>query len=382
MISKFTNPHNMYRKEDAMRVENVPNGIVLPQRACEEEKPMWGLGGVCDGNNKFVELSYYDGNWATHGGVYTWEEEDYCEDTAIYLGVFFKHWGHFLIDLVGRAWYLARHDSSKAKIVYLGDEEIPGNFLEFFELLGIRKDQLLRIQKPTRFKDVIVPEYSASSCVWYTEEYLSIFSAIAEKVKAEELDFAVPEKVYFTRLGFGKAKQSEVGEEYLAAWLSANGYTLVSPEKLSLRQQVHIWNQAKSIACLDGTIPLNVNFSNNKDLQLLVMHKTSLEHQNLEMSLLMRPCNVTLLDAYWEPFDGYPKSIGAGPFLLCVSDDVVEYSKQADLVMPFTEKDRKKQRKKSRRKLKRIIVNFKGRLRAFLSKMTPSFIKKALGRGK
>lgn len=381
MVTKFDNAHGMYRLEKAMRIEKVENGVVLPRIETSQEIPMWGLGGVCDKENAFVELSYYDGNWATHGGVYAYEEEDCINEPAIYIGLFFKHWGHFLIDLVGRAWYFVNRDVSNYKIAYLGEEEISGNFLEFFELLGLRKEQLVRITKPTRFSEVIVPEYSASSCKWYTNEYLSIFTAIAERVKSEDIEFPVPEKVYFSRLAFGKARSSEVGEEYIARWLDVNGYTAVSPEKLSLRQQVQIWNKARSIACLDGTIPLNLNFSTNTQLQLLVMHKTHLEHLNLEMSLLMRPCDVTLIDAYWEPFKKYPKSIGSGPFLLCISEDVVTYSQQQGMEMPFSEKERKKQRKKCYWRLVKTIMDVKGKIRRFISKLVPKKLKAKL-RGK
>ena len=124
MVTKFKNAHGMYRLETAMRMERVENGVVLPQKEITEPVPMWGLGGVCDKDNTFVELSYYDGNWATHGGGYAFEEEEYIDEPAIYLGVFFKHWGHFLIDLVGRAWYFVNRDVSKYKIAYLGEEEI------------------------------------------------------------------------------------------------------------------------------------------------------------------------------------------------------------------------------------------------------------------
>ena len=382
MVTKFKNAHGMYRFETAMRMERVENGVILPQKEITEPVPMWGLGGVCDKDNTFVELSYYDGNWATHGGGYAFEEEEYIDEPAIYLGVFFKHWGHFLIDLVGRAWYFVNRDVSQYKIAYLGEEEIGGNFLEFFELLGIKQEQFICITKPTRFCEVVVPEYSASSCKWYSEEYLSIFTAIAEQVERENIDFVVPEKVYFSRLAFGKAKSSEVGEEYIARWLEVNGYEAVSPEKLSLRQQVQIWNKAKSIACLDGTIPLNLNFSKNKDLQLLVMHKTHLEHLNLEMSLLMRPCDVTLIDAYWEPFKKYPKSIGSGPFLLCISEDVLTYNLQNGMVMPFSEKEIKKQRKKSYWKLVRTIMDVKGKCRRLISKFVPKKLKEKLRGGR
>lgn len=377
MITAFHNPHDMYLLERPMEVVYAEHAIVLP-RLQQGDYPMWGLGGVCDENNAFIDLSFYDGGWATHGGKYAWEEEDYQDCTVLYFGCFFRHWGHFLVDEIGRLWYyLQAQQKETLKIAYLGEEEPAGNFLQFFELLGIKQEQLIRITKPTRFRKVIVPEFSCLSCVWYTREYRNIFDAIAQAV--EELPACdVPRKVYFSRLRFGKAMGSEFGEEYLAKWLTDNGYTAVSPEKLSLIEQVSIWNRAEQIACLDGSIPLNLDFCRNAQLQLLVMHKTHLEHLNLELTLLMRPCRVTLLDAYYEPYKKYPTSIGAGPFLLCISQDVLRYSREQGLVMPFSEAQLRQQRRRGVWLLTWRIINLKGRIRMLASKLLPRKVKSAI----
>lgn len=378
MITQFTNPHKMYRTDKPTTVRYVEQGIVLPQKT-GVDYPMWGLGGVCDQDNDFVELSFYDGGWASHGGKYTWTEEEYLDCTAVYFGVFFKHWGHFLIDLIGRMWYFAQnHGHKNVRIAYLGEEEPDGNFLQFFELLGIQKHQLLHITKPTRFREVIIPEFSCKSCAWYTMEYQSIFDAIVQKVESEPPSIEVPEKVYFSRLNFRKAKDTEFGEQHLADWLSANGYVSICPEQLNLCDQVYIWNHAKQIACLDGTIPLNMFFCRKQELQLLVMHKTHLEHQNLDLALLMRPCHVVLLDVYYEPFKKYPTSIGAGPFLLCISDDVLNYSASQNLKMPFTKAELKQQLRQDYCRLIWRIINLKGKVRGLASRTMPKKAKAAV----
>ena len=100
------------------------------------------------------------------------------------------------------------------------------------------------------------------------------------------------------------------------------------------------------------------------------------------MSLLMRPCDVTLIDAYWEPFKKYPKSIGSGPFLLCISEDVLAYSMQSGMTMPFSDKEIKKQRKKSYWKLVKTIMDVKGKLRRFVSKLVPKKLKEKLRGGR
>lgn len=384
MISRFTNSHNMYRVEREMNIANISEGIILP-RVEVENGPMWGLGGVCDKNNEFVDLSYYDGGWATHGGKYDWEQEKYVDSDVVYFGLYFQHWGHFLIDLIGRLWFYASKDENNRniKLAYIGEQEPKGNFLEFFELLGIPAENLIHVTEPTRFKNVIVPEFSCKSCEWYSDEYKSIFDSMAARVEKEQYvpsELSNLEKIYLSRLAFGKAKSTEFGEDKISEWFESNGFVSFSPEKLSVRAQIYLWNHAREIACLDGSIPLGLAFCNNPTLVLTVLHKTSLEHLNLELFLLMRDCDVDLLDVWYEPFKGYPKNIGAGPFLLHLGEDAVKYSELRGWKFPFKEKELLKLRNKNRIRLAWRIANFDVKLRFFLSKIIPQSLKNAIRR--
>lgn len=376
MIKTFSNEFNMYKNTKKMQCPEIEKGIVLP-RLFSENGPMWGLGGVCDRENSFVALSFYDGGWAKHGGKYEWQQEEYVDEEVVYFGLFLKHWGHFLVDLVGRAWYLPRVNEN-TKIVYIGEEEPVGNYLEFFELLGIKPDQLMHVTKPTRFKKVIVPEFSCRPCIWYTEEFRSTFDYIAEKLEKENYvptNVSNLDKVYFSRLSFGKATQTEFGESLIVDWMRDNEFTIISPEKLFLRDQIYIWNHAKEIVCLNGSIPINIMFSKNKDLNLIVMNKTSLIHKNLDLFLLMRDCKATFLDVYREPIKGYPKSIGAGPFLLGISDDIKEYSAKKMMKFPFEERQIKKSWRINTLKLVWCVLDLKGKMRRTASKLLPDNLK-------
>lgn len=379
MVHGFENSHNMYRIQRPMEVAIVPGGIVLP-RKMEDNGPMWGLGGVCDADNRFVSLSYYDGGWATHGGSYEWEEEEQLDCDAVYFGVYFAHWGHFLVDLMGRLWYYARGlaEGKNIKLAYIGEEEPAGNFLEIFRLLGVDPADLYHVTKPTRFQNVIVPEFSCKSCQWYSDEYKMIFDAMIRRVEAQAYQpeaLQGIEKVYFSRLSFGKAKTSEFGEKKIAAWLEANGFTAVAPEKLTVADQIYLWNHAREIACLDGSIPMSLAFSNNPELKLTILHKTSLEHLNVELYLLMRPCDVTLLDVWYEPFKGYPKNIGAGPFLLHLGEDALAYSRLRGWQFPFSRSELKREKIINCVKLAWRIGNLDGKLRLLASRLLPASFK-------
>lgn len=377
MITGFENKHNMFCLDRPMAVQTVDLGVVLPRKETESG-PMWGLGGVCDEGGRFVELSAYDGGWATHGGAYPYEEPEYIDCDVVYFGPFFLHWGHFLVDLIGRMWYIARH--GRMKVAFLGEDEPTGNFLECFRLLGLEESDLIHVVKPTRFRSVTVPEFSCKSCEWYSREYRDIFDTMIANAAPQE----IPGKnIYFSRLDFGRGK--EVGEQQIASWAISNGFTAVAPEKLTVVQQIAIWNGAEKILCLDGSIPISVAFSQNENLQLTVLHKTSLEHQNLDLFLLMRPCRVSLLDAYREPFRGYPKNIGAGPFLLEIGEDILCYSREHDMTMPYTAGQLARIRIGNNFRLLWRIWNLPIKCRLLISRLLPAGFKKklreVLGRG-
>lgn len=377
MITGFENKHNMFCLDRPMAAQTVSRGVVLPREEADSG-PMWGLGGVCDETGEFVPLSTYNGGWATQGGAYPYEEPTYMDDDVVYFGPFFRHWGHFLVDLLGRMWYIAKF--GRKKVAYIGEETPSGNFLECFRLLGLEEEDLIHVTKPTRFRSVIVPEFSCKSCEWYTQEYKLIFDTMIANAQSQP----VPgNKIYFSRLDFGRGK--EVGEKQIAQWAQANGFTPVAPEKLTVAQQIAIWNGVEEILCLDGSIPISVAFGRNENLRLTVLHKTSLEHLNLELFLLMRPCRVKLLDAYREPFRGYPKNIGAGPFLLEIGEDILRYSREENMTVPYTAWQLARIRWGNNFRLLWKIWNLPMKCRMILSRLIPRGMKKkireVLGRG-
>lgn len=385
---EYENQFGMYLNTEKMKCLELENAIILPRKQ-SVGNPMWGLGGVCDKNDFFIKLSEYHGGWAEHGGIYSWdkEEEEYCSDIVVYFGVFFNHWGHFLVDLIGRMWFFTQENMSleNIKLAYIGEENPIGNFKEFFELMGLNATHLLHITRPTRFKKVIVPEFSCRPCIWYTKEYLSIFDCIIKKVEREKGNFPiknVPDKVYFSRQDFLKAKNSEFGENFIVKWMEANRYTVISPEHLSLRDQVVLWNSAKQIVCINGSIPINIAFSKNNELELIVLNKTSLLHKNLYLYLIMRPCNVQFLDAYCEPLKKYPKSLGEGPFLLCINHNIRKFSSKEGMKIPFFCLQIMVNNCLNFICLLWSIINIKGNFRKIISKIMPYNLKRIANRRK
>lgn len=363
-----------YEKKDNPKAVTIDNGIVLP-RVEIENGPLWGLGGVCDADNKFVETSFYDGGWAKHGGYYKWNEEEYIDDEVIYIGMFFLHWGHFLIDLSNRLWYIIEKvkENPDIKVAYLGEEEPSGNNLRFFELLGAKKENLVHITKPTRFKRVYVPEQAFKSCEWYSDTFVEMFNYISRKALASGEDnfshLKDLKNIYFSRRSFSKALSSEFGEEYFEKFFNCNGFKSVAPETLTLEEQIYIWNNAEQIVCINGTIPLNVVFSMNEKLKLTVLNKTSIFHENPYILLQFRNIKSEFINIFKEPFKSYPRSLGEGPFLLDNTEDFRNFCDKNKFKFPCDESTEKQYFKKCRRKYIWAILNIKNRVKSTIRKI-------------
>ncbi|WP_300629659.1 glycosyltransferase 61 family protein [uncultured Thomasclavelia sp.] len=330
----------MYKRKKKPIVKEYDCAYILPRKFVKNG-PGWGSGGVVDKNKNFIDLSAYHGGWIDQGGYYDFNEYSFVNETVVYMGLFFKHWGHFLVDLLPRLWYLAQYSSSNEniKVAYIGEETIDGNYLELFELIGINKSQLIRISTPMQFSKIIIPEFSCRPCIWYTDEYVFMFNKI---IKNALKIVSVPDylknldKVYFSRTTLKKAKLTEFGERLIENIYRDNDYLIVSPEKLNLKEQIYIWNNASEIVCLNGTIPINVVFSMNQNLQLIILNKTSLCHLNLYLFLLMRQVKYEYVNVYIELFKNIPKSIGSGPFLLSVTKEFRNYLKKNQLINNYS----------------------------------------------
>jgi len=156
-----------------------------------------------------------------------------------------------------------------------------------------------------------------------------------------------------------------------------NGFSVLTPEKMSLSQQIYIWNHAEEIICMNGTIPLNLIFSYNRQIKLTVLNKMSLFHENPYVYLQIREIRANFINIYSEPIKGFPKSLGEGPYLLWPTKEFDEYFFQTEkLTDPLTEMRRKMY---FRNQFVRYCICTTGilkKIKLVIGRMTPSGLKK------
>lgn len=260
---------------DKLKTEKYDDAVILPYR--RDPKGTVGLGGVLDAKGNFVETSYCHEGRYNQGGGYDWDRNTLkvSEEKVVYFGYFLPHWGHFLIDCLGRMWPFAEKGNAldKYKIAFISNQdEFYSNCYEFFHALGVDKSRIMWIDVPTQFKEVAIPELSYEtprSGRMFHPEYTHTFNRVIDNILANtpkekvEEKYGQIDKVYFTRSLFNNAKSREVGLKVIDNVMLKGGFNILAPEQLSLAEQIAIWNYSEEIACINGTIPLNCIFYRN-----------------------------------------------------------------------------------------------------------------------
>ena len=254
-----------------LKVIKAENAIILPLRSVQKDCFLFGRGGVVDRTGKYVELS---GIERRVYGAYNFQDYDQREETVVYCGYLVNHWGHFLIEAVARLWYYLQNDTEVDRYVFFieenADRKINGNYAEFLMLLGIW-DKVDIINKPTKYKKVIVPELGyyrrpilgEKWDAWYSPQYLNIFRTVVQnalKTSAEECNAYTSKKVFLSRSRLKKAKHREFYLDSLDEFFSANCYTVIYPEAMSLGEMILLLQNAETVASTSGSLPHNVLF--------------------------------------------------------------------------------------------------------------------------
>lgn len=321
-----------------LKVEKIENAIVLPPNIkVNPQNALWGSGGVVDENMDYVELSAQKADNSLDNSVrhrligkyhIDIENVDYIDEEVFYLNYFAKHWGHFLMDVIGRMWYWIQNPS--LKIVYTipekSNDKLTGNYLELLNLLGVEKEKLIMIKKPTKFKKVIVAEMSICSCGYYTNEYKDIINRILINVgdlKREE------KKIYCSRRLLKNAKKSEIGENIIENIFLNNGYEAYSFERLTVKEQIRLLYSAKEIVIPSGSLQHNLIFA-PEDLNVILMMKSP---KNVVLQHMVNQIfggNVCSVDAFLSPLP----VTSDGPFWYYINRRFKEFCIDNNIVIP------------------------------------------------
>ena len=294
------------------------NATVLPLR--KDSRVQFGLGGVVDAEGNYVELSAVPDRVQF---AYDFQNPEYRDEKVVYCGYMINHWGHFLIEAVCRLWYFLEKDETIDKYIFFLDEneqrEIKGNYREFLQLLGIW-DKLEFINKPTTFREVLVPELSLRFLTYYSPKFREMFDVIADNVVVDP-SWEPLEKIYYSRSQFAKGKPFEFGFDMLDDFFARNGYTVLYPEKVPLSQMIFYIRNSKVVASLSGTLPHNMLFARNGQKVEIVERCTINDDNQVDVNRI-RELHVVAIDAN---IPIYPIDF-VGPFIMGYTPELKQFA--------------------------------------------------------
>lgn len=346
-LKLLTDSHNRYCYQYPKTVVEYPcirkklevkiydDATVLPAQFIGFNSNLWAKGGVIDKDKNYI---YESSQGRELNEKYDFSDFETSTETVLYLGFIFKHWGHFIMEYIHRLWPIVMEPEKykDIKIVYLPKEDkdvLDGNFIEFLDLLGIKSSQLLRVEKPTLFKKVIIPEIPIT--VSKRDFAFSVeIRAIIEKVKKEAMkrksSIKFYDKIYLSHAHWKGANNRDIGESDIENFFNLNGFQSIYPEELTVTQQIQLIYNAKQVVSVLGTMSHNFMFASNETKCIIIGKYFGYSNfQSLADSISgIQPIRIDCHASVFNVDDG------VGPFLYDVNSNLKLFANDNDYILP------------------------------------------------
>ena len=243
--------------EDKLLIKTYDNAYIKP------------VNGAYDSDGIFIPKSfkriYGQSEWFEPSDMTADEMQGsvFENSTVLFLGYIRQHYGHFLVDSCSRMWALTDLVKiSNYKICCTTAEGRLFDFVEnFFEGLGIIPSLVEVITEPKQFAHVMIPELSFVPMKEMNNQYwIRAFDCVIAKWNSNENTENRSKKLYLSQTRYKVGNR--YGERLIEYVFKKNGYEIVYPETLNLKEQIILYNNAEEIVCTNGTLAHNAVWMN------------------------------------------------------------------------------------------------------------------------
>ncbi|MFC0470041.1 DUF563 domain-containing protein [Halalkalibacter kiskunsagensis] len=174
-------------------------------------------------------------------------------------------YGHFLLEVVSRLWITKFIDISQYKFI-MNPNDTNQWQLDILQALGIRKNQIVRINQPIVCDRLHIPVQT-----FVLRKYTSSFANSIWRKIGDYYDEGVgPKKIYVSRTKLKNKRRCLVNEKEVEKLFSSYGFTIIHPQELSVIQQINIFRNANIIAGPSGSAMYNCVFQNKPTKKLIL----------------------------------------------------------------------------------------------------------------
>ena len=174
-------------------------------------------------------------------------EAEWAEE-CVYGGILWGHFGHFLLEGLSRAWGIAeRPDLPVVWRRAPARAEFTAWQREILEILGLGGREHRVVERPVRIRRLWVPDQGFMLRRFFHPRH-------AAALGVHPFRPPVPgRRVWLSRSGLPEQLARIAGEAEFEAILAADGWTILHPERLPVREQLRAIEDAAAVAGFEGS---------------------------------------------------------------------------------------------------------------------------------
>jgi hypothetical protein len=225
---------------------------------------------------------------------------EYLVDACVWGGMVHFHFGHLCAEFLTRIpWSLARWPHATFLFIVKETEDIsqvPDCFWNILQQLGLPKEQVKFIQKPTKVSKLhVMPQ--AEQVRFKTrapESYIRLLQANTQSV----LNKAIPSDcLYVSRVGMlEKRAGANAAERYLVDLLSLLNVSTLDPSQTQLNEQLTRYAGARTLIFAEGSAVHGRQLLGRIDQNCIILNRRPLNRKTGRM-LASRVQNLTFVEA-------------------------------------------------------------------------------------
>jgi capsular polysaccharide biosynthesis protein len=185
--------------------------------------------------------------WPSEPQLDSLRVDEEIREPVVFRSMFFKHWGHFLLESIARLWADAVHPELRAlSTLYAmayGETVIDGRYAQFLDLAGVRALTPLESGRRVRLAKCYIPTQTFSLGSFAHPAHLDAPRRVARRLIGETARDDQP--IYFSRRDpglRGHAQRRMRNEAELETELARLGVRIVHMQNFSLAEQIALMN--------------------------------------------------------------------------------------------------------------------------------------------
>jgi capsular polysaccharide biosynthesis protein len=257
------------------RVETVEDAVFVPSEHHRVKGQSQAYGGIVAADGQPVEAAQVRRKGRTPrrelAAPVAVDPRRELDETVVYLGPLFNHFGRLLLESLARVWFLAEADPA-LRVVFdhpnTGLRTRTPWVMRILDAFGIPAERILLLETPTRLRRVLVPEalfeQMHAAHVAMTGPFREVVTRIAGDCGRAD------QPVYLSRRLLTSRQRPIVGEAELEDVLRENGFLVTHPETMTFADQVRLVNRHAHVFSSVGSAAHSILFARQRpELHLL-----------------------------------------------------------------------------------------------------------------